>query len=690
MDSPIDGRTRILAAVAALMVAALIAAAVVLSIEYERNERQEAVQLAAEGAIVSIRSHLAETEQRLGLLAASLAGGDGAGRFDRLAHELLAGESALLRIEWRDASGTLLHGAAAPSPRPRLADAERERLGFEATLALRSAIEFDRPLYSRSHFVRLGDLGGFEITELAMPVDGRPAEAVLAVFSMPLLIDRVLPAALLRSHQVQLTENDGTFVARSSIRLRGAGVYTASVPLELPGMSLRLRVDSAQGSPKLIPNLLTAMLVAMTLALAASGTMLWRDGRLRARAERALRDQHAFRKAMEDSLFTGLRARDLDGRITYVNPAFCRMTGYEADELIGRAPPMPYWVTDRADDGRPRLERVRGSDAMRLGYETEFVRRDGERFPVLIFEAPLIDERGRQTGWMGSILDLSEQRRVEAINRLQQEKLQANARMALLGEVATALSHELNQPLAAIASYASASDNLLRADPARQRPGALQSALAGIRSQSERAGQVIRSVQSFIRRRHVDREPVGFADLLAAIEPLIQLQARRSHCGVRWRADPEAIVLGDRTMIEQVMLNLTRNAFDAMEQVAGARPAIEIEARVERAAPGNDGAPGGDPATVVVEVSDRGPGVAADIAPQLFSAFVTSKPDGLGVGLSLCRSVIEAHGGQLRYLPREGGGATFRFALPLLAAASAAPDPRPTPDLLPAPTGTAA
>ncbi|MFP5411602.1 MAG: two-component system sensor histidine kinase NtrB, partial [Gammaproteobacteria bacterium] len=478
----------------------------------------------------------------------------------------------------------------------------------------------------------------------------------------------------LRSHQVYLTETDGTFVARSSVRLHGAGIYTASVPLELPGMSLQLRTNSAQGSPKLIPNLLTALLIAVTLGLLASGALLWRDSRLRARAERELRDQHAFRKAMEDSLFTGLRARDLDGRITYVNPAFCRMTGYTAEELVGRDPPMPYWVPDLVQDGRPRLDRVRGSDAMRLGYETEFVRRDGERFPVLIFEAPLIDERGRQTGWMGSILDVSEQRRVETLARVQQEKLQVNARMALLGEVASALSHELNQPLAAIASYATAGENLLAADrpneaegsaePARAgagaSTGALRTALSRIRDQSERAGQVIRSVQAFMRRRHVDRAPVRFDALLASIEPLIQLQARRSACTLSWRADPDTIVLGDRTMLEQVMLNLTRNAIEAMEQSSSDRRVLEVEARREP--------PGGG--AVAVEVRDRGAGVAPEVEPQLFNAFVTTKPEGLGIGLSLCRSVIEAHGGRLRYLPREGGGAVFRFELPAAEARS--------------------
>ena len=666
-------RTTVLAALATVMVAAVIVSAVMLSLRNERNLRQEAVTRTTERAVAAVRAHLSASESRLGFLAAALGGEQGDGldaltlhlRFSTDARRMLAEEPALLRIEHRTEDGRLIDAVSAPPPRPRLDSADREQPGFEATLALRSAIQFDRPLYSRPYYVAYGALQGFEVTELAIPIDSTPPQVLVAVFSMPLLLDGALPQDVLASHQVMLTESDGTFVARSSSRLRGAGVYQAAIPLELPGVSLRLRANSVQGLPRLIPNLLTAMLVAMTLGLAASGGLLWRDTRRRLRTERELRDQHAFRKAMEDSLFTGLRARDMEGRVTYVNPAFCRMTGYEAHELVGHSPPMPYWTNEPPPDDRPRLDRVRGSEAMRLGYETEFVRRNGERFPVLIFEAPLIDEHGKQTGWMGSILDLTEQRRVEALNRMQQEKLQANARLALLGEVATALSHELNQPLAAIASYASASENLL--DPARRQasPGtpsepappylvhALRTALARIRGQSERAGQVIRSVHAFVRRRHVDRAPLSIDQLVGSIDPLIRLQARRAGCGFRWRADPSACVIGDQTMLEQVLLNLTRNAFDAMENASPGERVAELDA--ERT---------GQPPVVRIEVRDRGQGVSPEIASQLFQPFVSDKVDGLGIGLSLCRSVIEAHGGSLRHLPRPGGGSIFRIELP--------------------------
>src|SRR4029078_10120553 len=144
-----------------------------------------------------------------------------------------------------------------------------------------------------------------------------------------------------------------------------------------------------------------------------------RYARERACAELALADALAFRKAMEDSLVTGLRARDLQGRITYVNPAFCAMVGFESEELLGHATPAPYWPPELAGEYQKRQEiRLSGQHAPpREGYESVFMRKDGSRFPVLIIEAPLINALGVQTGWMSAFLDISEQRRIEEVSR---------------------------------------------------------------------------------------------------------------------------------------------------------------------------------------------------------------------------------------------------------------------------------
>jgi len=345
---------------------------------------------------------------------------------------------------------------------------------------------------------------------------------------------------------VSFTEADGTRLSMHGSARRGNRVFSSQQLLDLPGNTMVLRMDSWRGAPDLFPNVLTALVTAMSIALVTVVVMLGKDMRRRLRAEHDLADALAFRQAMEDSLVTGLRARDLQGRITYVNPAFCAMVGFEPEELLGHGTPAPYWPPELAGEYQKRQEiRLTGQNAPpREGFESVFMRKDGSRFPVLIIEAPLINANGLQTGWMSAFLDISEQRRIEELSRASQERLQATARLATVGEMASLLSHELNQPLAAISSYATGSLNLLRAKKGSDSKLALTShgpdanwesdpildlelAMRRIAEQAERAGKVIRSVHDFVRRRDNEREPVPPRALLDAIMPLVNLQARK-------------------------------------------------------------------------------------------------------------------------------------------------------------------
>ena len=278
----------------------------------------------------------------------------------------------------------------------------------------------------------------------------------------------------------------------------------------------------------------------------------------------------------------------------------------------------------------------------REGFETTFMRSNGDRFSVLIFEAPLVNGEGRQTGWMSAALDVSDQRRVEELSRQQQERLQATARLATVGEMASLLSHELNQPLAAISSYAAGSLNLMRdgdergADDAETR-ALLRQATERIGEQAERAGRVIKSVHDFVRRREQAREPVRVELLIEAVLPLVRLQARKS--GARIEIDIAAglpRVVCDRTMVEQVLLNLSRNGIQAMEEhTPMAQRELLIRVRSTH------------PRWLTFSVVDRGPGISAEVAQRLFTPFFTTRREGMGLGLSLCRTVIEQHGGVL-------------------------------------------
>jgi two-component system sensor histidine kinase DctS len=292
------------------------------------------------------------------------------------------------------------------------------------------------------------------------------------------------------------------------------------------------------------------------------------------------------------------------------------------------------------------------------------MRRNGERFPVMIYEAPLVDGSGRHTGWMSAVLDVTEQRRVEDLSRQQQERLQASARLATVGEMASLLSHELNQPLAAIASYASACLNLAeqtaQTEPAV--PGMLREALQRIGEQAERAGRVIRSVHDFVRRRDQQREVVGCAQLLDAVLPLVRLQARKSGARIEVeQPDPVPQVRCDRTMVEQVLLNLARNGIQAMETDT------PLPLRVLRITVAQR-----HPRWVEFGVIDQGAGISPEVAARLFTPFYSTRPEGMGLGLSLCRTVVEQHGGALDFdspvtaKSAQNGcpGTRFRFTLP--------------------------
>ncbi|MFY9511296.1 MAG: ATP-binding protein, partial [Rubrivivax sp.] len=426
--------------------------------------------------------------------------------------------------------------------------------------------------------------------------------------------------------------------------------------VDLPGTALQLRADAASGRPSVIPNVATALVLGLSIALFAVVLLLLRDVRRRARAEKALAEALAFRKAMEDSLSTGLRARDMDGRITYVNPAFCAMVGFSPEEMA-EGPP-PYWPPEHAERyalrQRTRLSGAgRPAHEAREGYETVFMRKNGERFPVLIYEAPLVDGQGRHTGWMSAVLDVSAQRRIEELSRQQQDRLQATARLATVGEMASLLSHELNQPLSAIASYATGSLNLME-EPDADTAQMLKQAMEKIAEQAERAGRIIKSVHHFVRRREQQRETIAADLLIEAVMPLVRLQARKSGTRIELDIPTKTRVVCDRTMMEQVLLNLTRNGIQAMESATPLEQRV-LQLRVRQV----------HARWVTFSVIDAGPGIAPEVAQQLFTPFFTTRSEGMGLGLSLCRTVVEQHGGALDFSAGPAGrGTEFTFTLP--------------------------
>ncbi len=659
------------------LVAALLVTLVWLAGSYEAGRLQDRIARDAVDIGADIRGGLTRNVQSLQALP----------RFDPAdsgpwtlrAGALLRAHREMLRIELRDLR-LQLHAAVDSDLRAAVFDGpQRADLSAALQSACRQARTARGPVYAPSAFQVVVNGQGQQLLEMCLPMGGPSESYLIVTYALGEILDEMVAEPYARAYDVAFSAADGARLAFHGVARSGNRTFSAQHALELPGYTLVLRLDSWRGTPAVFPNLLTAMVVAMAIGLVAVLVFLARDMRLRLRAEHELADALAFRKAMEDSLVTGLRARDLDGRTTYVNPAFCQMVGFSAQELIQAGTAVPYWPAEHFDEYQQRLRaRLQGSQPPREGFESVFERKDGTQFPVLIIEAPLIDAQGVQSGWMSALLDISEQRRNEELSRASRERLQATARLATIGEMASLLSHELNQPLAAIAGYANGSLNMLQhalPDAARVDSGSgqglpaqetrmIEEGLHHIADQAQRAGKIIKSVHDFVRRRERLREAVSVRDLFDAILPLIELQARKLgvRCQVLAAADLPRLWC-DRTMVEQVLLNLARNAMQAMDQVPHPHRQLVLQAR--RAASNERTAHASG--WLELSVADTGSGIAPEVSDKLFTPFFTTKDEGMGLGLSLCRTVVEQHGGFLAYGPNQPRGMVFRFTLPLAA-----------------------
>ncbi|MET3913616.1 two-component system sensor histidine kinase DctS [Variovorax sp. OAS795] len=648
----------------AVLVSALLVTVVWLAGRHEVEQVQATLDRDTADAVSDLRIGLQRNAQSL--RATQVSGVDRT-HWPEAAASLLREHREWLRLEWRDAALRPLEAVNTPYRMRLIDDESRGPDQSDVALACAAARKLGAPAYSPSHYVPILGGGGVEVMELCVPIDA--GGFLVASYSLRDTLTELVGPTLTRGQEVAFTEADGTrLVALGTSRRTGTRVFTSQQLIDLPGVALMLRVDGWRSAPDLFPNVLTALVTAISIALVSVLALLARDTRRRLRAERDLADALAFRKAMEDSVITGLRARDLQGRITYVNPAFCEMVGFSPEELMaGSGEPIeaPYWPTELAHEYQQRqARRLAGGMPPREGFESVFMRKDGTRFPVLIFEAPLINAQRVQTGWMSAFIDISEQRRIEELSRASQERLQASARLATVGEMASLLSHELTQPLAAIASYATGSLNML-GPHAKGEQAEVAMAVRRIAEQADRAGQVIRSVHDFVRRRDRTREAVAAQALIDAVLPLVRLQARKLGVSIEVVLEeglPKAMC--DRTLVEQVLLNLARNGMQAMDMAESTTGRV-LRLRVARVvAVGGSGA---EDARRWLEfsVADVGCGISDEVASRLFTPFFTTRADGMGLGLSLCRTVVEQHGGVLMFEPNGARGTVFRFTLPV-------------------------
>jgi len=341
---------------------------------------------------------------------------------------------------------------------------------------------------------------------------------------------------------------------------------------------------------------------------------------------------------------------DEAGVIQSFSRAAERMFGFSEAEAIGRNISSLMPEPDRArHDGY--LQRYRATGDRRIigiGRIVSGKRVDGSTFPMHLSVGETSSAGKRH--FTGFIRDLTEQRRTQASLQQLQSELVHVSRLSAMGEMASALAHELNQPLAAISNYMKGSRRLLASSPDPNAPK-IEAALDKASEQAIRAGQIIRRVRDFVLRGESDRRVESIARLLEEAAALGLVGAREAGVLVRFDLDPTCdLVLADRVQIQQVLVNLLRNAMEAM---AGSSRR-ELTVTNARAADG----------MIEIKVSDSGHGLPAHVLDNLFQPFFTTKETGMGVGLSISRTIIEAHGGRMSADANPAGGAAFRFTLP--------------------------
>jgi len=565
--------------------------------------------------------------------------------FEARARNILRNGQGLIRIVALDAQGKATLSVP-PQSGERMAAVASGISPSPSTFDL--AYQLGRPQYSGAYSV----VGADTQFEVHVPLSNHHqfAGVMVGVYSLRTLLGQFIPWWFAEKYKLNIIDDNATVLASKSNVAAGSTSLSYQMPFDPPGRGLSLQVLAYRADTRLLPALLVATIVSLSIAIVLSLWALRRHVLRRYQAESALRSEHAFRKAMEDSLLTGLRARDLEGRITYVNPAFCRMVGWSAQELIGLKPPMPYWPPENAEKIRRIHDGILSGHQPREGVDVMLMRKSGERFDALIYEAPLIDAQGKHAGWMGSVLDVTANKRAEEMARQQQERLQFTSRLVTMGEMASTLAHELNQPLSAIASYNAGCLNKLEAGEFTRDEMIQVSRKLG--QQAQRAGQIIRRTYEFVRRSEPNLMRCNINDVVDDALGFIETDARKREVPIEKEfADGLGDVMADRVMVEQVLLNLIRNAIDAMQDTPPPHRSVVVATHAMK-----DG--------IAVSVADHGVGIAADVAASLFAPFFTTKAEGMGMGLNICRSIVELHEGRLWFEPRPGGGTVFTFSLP--------------------------
>jgi PAS domain S-box-containing protein len=793
------------ATLAPLLSVLLFLSAIVVAITYLRFEElereQEAVTRDVEYAQQRLRLRLLERQEQLMRLAREVDNKEIAHEeFEFQVESLISQFPELLAISWVDSRRNVLASYASPSAPTSLVRLPGSTLSPDETDgSFDLARDLRQPIYSRP----LGEEPRTATLMLQVPLSeqGRFAGSVMGEYSIDGLMRFGIPPEVMARYAVALIDDRGRVLAGSLqspntvLRLLpwSAQPLEHEVAVSPVGNGLILKAQGYRTSQDIVGSSFFWVIGALSALTVWMLLGTWRHTRRRVQAQQALVAETNFRRAMENSMLTGMRALDIQGRITYVNPAFCSMTGWTESELVGRTAPFPYWPDDDHDQLTARLEDELSGRSTPGGFEVRVQRRDGSIFDARMYVSPLIDPKGHQTGWMTSMTDITEPKRireelsasyerfttvlesldstvsvaplgsdemlfankmyrlwfgtrgqghrhlvdlagnqptpspdngdavdafagmptdtlteagaenaevfVEELDRWlevrtryltwvdgrlaqmviasditprrnaeeqasrQAERAQTASRLITMGEMASSVAHELNQPLTAISNYCNGMISRVQEDRITQ--AELLGALEKTARQAQRAGQIIQRIRAFVKRSEPNPTLSDVSLMVSNAIELADIELRRQQVRLTpYVAARLPSLLVDPILIEQVLINLLKNAGEAIAQ-AGRQPGERhVELRVGPKRQDNQD-------VVEFAVRDSGNGVPHEMIERIYEAFYSTKSEGMGIGLKLCRSIVESHHGRMQvqniYNGDEVVGCCFSFWIPVVS-----------------------
>ncbi len=795
-----------------LFLCAVVAAFGYLRLE-EIDREQQAVKRDVEYAQQRLRLRLLERQEQLMRLGRDISNNEvDAEEFVVQTETLVNQYPELLAVTWVDArrrvkasySSASANSAQLRTPGQTLQPGETDGT-YDLARDLRQPV-YSRPFDSKPDTTantleaRKGEAAALQ---LLVPLEEQTkfGGVILAEYSIEGMLRYGVPSEVTAKYAVALVDDKGRLLAGSLAPKRNragqllpwiedAAEY--EIPVSLVGNGLLIRAQGYRASLGVVGSgffWLVSALSALTVWMLI-GT--WRHTRRRVQAQQALVIETNFRRAMENSMLTGMRALDMNGRITYVNPAFCQMTGWSEAELVGSAPPFPYWPAGEQQSLQARLADELQGRSPPGGFEVQIKRRTGAVFDARMYVSPLVDPRGLQTGWMTSMTDITEPKRVREeltasyerfttvlegldaavsvaplgseellfANKLyrswfsadvsghlrliaqagmpaatssgdgmdevdglaglptdsltaaqsknaeifipelskwlevrsryltwvdgrlaqmviatditprrhaeeqtaqQNERAQTASRLITMGEMASSVAHELNQPLTAINNYCNGMVTRIKGDKITTQE--LLVALEKTAKQASRAGQIIQRIRSFVKRSEPNRTLADVGTMVSNAMELAEIELRRHNVRQsHYIAARLPQIMVDPILIEQVLINLMKNAAESIEhaKLPVARRSVEL-----RVVPKTID----DKAVVEFSVLDTGLGMSEEVMARVYEAFYTTKPEGMGIGLKLCRSIVESHHGRLyaENLYNAGAvvGCRFTFWIPV-------------------------